>query len=206
MKFVYNGIFILMVLILGYLLGKIGIDSMLNKILEDYQKIDYIQLIGFGSSIVTLILFLTYIIGRYFMIKKMEITLEETVEVSYEAEIFKFNVIEEYNLGELNSEFVYLSSTEPLRWVKFYEYNFNGDKKNNKGKLLEEHRILKNGQALKINTYLTCGIPNYLIEYQRFDYIKGELILSENGKNGNIGQNVMIKHTFKSVLYYLINK
>lgn len=58
----------------------------------------------------------------------MEITLEETVEVSYE------NVIDEYNLGELNSEFVYLSSTEPLRWVKFYEYNFN-DIKNYKGKL-----------------------------------------------------------------------
>lgn len=205
MKFIYNGIFILMVFISGYLLGKVDMETMLYKMLVKYQQLDFIQIIGFGSSIITLILFLTYIVGRYFLIKKMEITLEETVEVLYENKNDRFNVIDEYNLGGLNSEFVYLSSTEPLRWVKFYEYNFN-DENNYKGKLLEEHKILKNGHALKINTYLTCGIPNYLIEYQRFDYIKGELILAEDGKNGNAGQNVMIKHTFKSILYYLINK
>lgn len=73
MKFIYNGIFILLVFILCYILGTVGIDSILEKISVNYQKVDYIQLIGFGSSIVTLILFLTYIVGRYFLIKKWKL-------------------------------------------------------------------------------------------------------------------------------------
>ncbi|MEW4287919.1 hypothetical protein [Rossellomorea marisflavi] len=143
MKYIFNCILVFTVFILGYIFGKIGIDSILNKLLVNYEKIDLIQLVGFGSSIVTLILFVTYIIGRCLLIKKMEITLEETVEVSYKEEIARFSVVEEYNLGNHNSEFIYLSSTEPLRWIKFYEYKYN-DKKNYRGELLEERKVLKN--------------------------------------------------------------
>ncbi|MCM3393716.1 MULTISPECIES: hypothetical protein [Cytobacillus] len=200
MRLIFNGLFILIIFLLGFFFGKIDIEWLWSKV----SGLSYIEIIGFGSSIVTLMLFLSYIIGRYYLIKRMEITLKESVEISYNNDNHNFNVIEEYTLGDLDSEIVYLSSSEPLRWIKFYEYNHNS--KNYKGKLIGEHRVLRNGHALKINTYLTCGIPNYLIEYQRFDFIIGELILAEDGKNGNVSQNLSIKHTFKSILYYLIVK
>lgn len=201
MKFIYNGIFALALFLLGYFFGKFDVKIMVNKIIEKYEIMD---VTSFISSLVTLLLFLAYIFGRILLIKKMEITIEETVNVLRDPENQEFNVVDTYNLGDLNSETIFLYSTEPLRWVKFYEYDFNNEK-NFKGKLVKEHKILKNGEVLQINTYLNDGIPNYLVEYERFDYIKGEIILAENGKNGNSAQPDK-KHNFKSYLYYLISK
>ncbi|MFC0274213.1 hypothetical protein ACFFIX_22960 [Metabacillus herbersteinensis] len=127
MRFVYNGVFILVTFILGYLMGIVGLETFLRMLLLKMSDLDFIEIIGFSSSLISLILFLAYIIGRIILIKKMEVTLNETIELSYENENQKFTVSEEYNLGELNSEFVYLTSTEPLRWIRFYESNSNNE-------------------------------------------------------------------------------
>ncbi|MBT2218624.1 hypothetical protein KK120_22955 [Virgibacillus dakarensis] len=132
---------------------------------------------------------------------KMEITILESLKVCRDNELDNIEVVEEFTLGENNSEAVYLTSDEPMRYIKFYEYDFMNDRN---GNLLHKLGLLKNGYTIKINTYLTCGILNYLIGYQRFDYVKGKVQLGENGKNGLIIENLEIKHTLKSIIYYII--
>lgn len=193
---------IILIFLIGYVLGVLGIENLVMRFVNGLQDLNVIEIIGFASSIVTLILFGTYILGRYLMIKRMEITLLETIEVSHNEELSGFNVVEEFELGENTSEAIYLTSTEPIRDIKFYRYDYQRDKNS---ELLQQYGPLKNGQAIKINTYLTCGIPNYVIEYQRFDYVKGRLALGENGKNGKVAESLEIKHTFRSIVYFLVN-
>lgn len=192
---------VILIFLIGYVFGVLGLEHLILRFIDGFRDFNVIEIIGFASSIVTLILFGTYILGRYLMIKRMEITLLETIEVSRDGEPKGFNVVEEFELGENTSESIYLTSTEPIRYIKFYSYDFQ---RNKNGGLLQQYGLLKNGQAIKINTYLTCGIPNYVIEYQRFDYVKGRLALGENGKNGSVAESLEIKHTFKSIVYFLV--
>lgn len=113
----------------------------------------------------------------------------------------EFKVIDEYDLGDHNSESIYLKSSEPIKYIKFYEYDLHSS---SKGKLLTLHNPLRNGEAIKINTYLACGVPSYKVEYQRYDYIKGQFKVGENGKSGLVIENLEMKLTLNSIIYFLI--
>lgn len=205
MKTLIKNIAILLIFILGYICGNIGIDTILNSFILKLSKLEIIEIIGFTSSIVTLVLFIAYIIGRCFMINQMKVTISETFNLFYNDEETDFKVVEEYDIGENNTEKIYLQSSETLRWIKIYEYEYD-DKNNkfNKGRLVLNHELLRSGFVIKLNTYLPCGMPSYIVEYQRYDFIIGKLELAENGKNGILEEQVSIKHTIKSILYYLV--
>lgn len=182
----------------GYVLGYIG-----PTLINEFKTLNLIDSIAFFSSVVTLLLFLFYLIGRYLLVRKVETFITESIDVTYtfDAENQKNNIVDVIELGENLSETVYLSSIEPIRYIKFYEYDFEG---NRKGKFIDEYLNLRNEQVLEVRTYLPDGIPNYILEYQRFDYVKGKLLLSENGKTGLLVENLELKHTVKSLLYYLV--
>ena len=42
-----------------------------------------------------------------------------------------------------------------------------------------------------------------MIEFERADYIRGTLILQSNGKNGVQEEMIKLKHTWKSIIYYI---
>lgn len=113
-------------------------------------------------------------------------------------------IVEEYNIGDVNSEKIIISSEMPLNWIKIYNCEFD-EKKNTlkKGKLIANHGLLKTRHAISINTYLSCGIPSYLIEFQRYDYLKGRFYIAENGKNDILDEQVTMSHTLASYLYYV---
>ncbi len=94
-----------------------------------------------------------------------------------------------------------ITPSQPLRHLKVYNFDTNKFKK---GKLISTIGPIKNGHTIQINTYLTEGIPNFVIEYQRFDFLIGKLDLVENGKSGVISENLRIRHTIKSFIYYLV--
>lgn len=205
MKILIKNIVILLIFILGYICGNIGKDTILSSFILTLSKLEIIEIIGLASSIISLVLFITYIICRCFMINEMKVTISETFDLFYNDEERDFKVVEEYDIGDNNTEKIYLKSSETLRWIKVYESEYNEkNNKFNKGRLLLNHNLLKRGFAVKLNTYLPCGIPSYIIEYQRYDFIIGELVLAENGKNGILEEQVSIKHTIKSILYYLV--
>ena len=88
--------------------------------------------------------------------------------------------------------------------MKIYEcrYNEKTNRLEKVNKIYNSERIY-NDHALRIDTTITCGIPNYILEFERCDYMNGELILQENGKNGIEEELLIFKHTFRSILYYL---
>ena len=200
MKVVMKFLVLFLTFFIGYAFGVIGLENIIMGLKYELLELSLISTIGFLSSLITMLLFVTYIIGRLLVIKKMEVTMLETLGVSYSGELSGFKVVEEITLGEDDTESIYLTSIEPLREVKVYEYDAESDKP---GELVKHCGLLRNGEALKINTYLPCGIPRYLLEYQRFDYVKGTVILAENGLSG-LTLNEVVKHTLKSYLYYLV--
>lgn len=163
-----------------------------------------ITIIGMLSSIATLILFLVYLIGKYFSIKKQEVLLSETINVCYGSDA-TVKVRGSIDIGEDTSEEIYISSSEPLRYVRLCLYDVEKDLDKQNKSFEKEYSNLKNGQVLQVNTYLACGAPVYYVEYQRFDYVIGRFVLAENGKNGDLMEQLHIKHTRRSILYYLVN-
>lgn len=204
MKSAIKLILAIFIFVIGYICGKIGIDTILSTLIINLSMLNLIEVIGFSSSIATLVLFVLYFCGKYFIIKQMTKTIFEDI-VRNNNTPSDLRIEDEYNIGENNSESIYICPSEPLRWINIYEVHYDSEKRIFiKDKLLAKHGYLRNGYAIKINTYLPCGIPKYMVEYQRYDFIIGSLSLSENGKNGIIDQGLSIKHTFKSLLYYLI--
>ena len=164
MKILIKNIVILLIFILGYICGNIGKDTILSSFILTLSKLEIIEIIGLASSIISLVLFITYIIGRCFMINEMKVTISETFDLFYNDEERDFKVVEEYDIGDNNTEKIYLKSSETLRWIKVYESEYNEkNNKFNKGRLLLNHNLLKRGFAVKLNTYLPCGIPTYII-------------------------------------------
>lgn len=66
MRFLSKSISIVLIFILGYFFGYIGLNNVMLKLIEQIEKISFITLIGVISSIITVILFIAYIAGRIF--------------------------------------------------------------------------------------------------------------------------------------------
>lgn len=158
------------------------------------------------SSILTLVSFMIYFIGRIIRINITKKLRYENLEVYYNSDDCPSNikVVDEYNVGCNNSERLIISSEVPFNWIKIYEYEYDEIRgKFKKGKLIDKHGFLKAGHAIQINTYLPCGMPAYLLEFQRYDYLIGRLCIAENGKNGVLDELVQMSHTIFSYLYYI---
>lgn len=183
------------------LVYNIGLESIITKLIEQFEDTNFVTLMGVISSIITVILFFTYIIGKVFLIKQMEMTIFESLDVSYNTEEKNYKITEVLELGELTNETIYITPSQPLRYLKIYNFDIN---KFSKGKLIANIGPVNNGHTIQINTYLTEGIPNFVIEYQRFDFVLGKLDLVENGKNGVLSENLRNKHTLRSFFYYLV--
>ncbi|MFK4308444.1 hypothetical protein ABH957_003120 [Bacillus sp. RC242] len=201
MRSLGKSISIVLIFILGYLLGHLGLNNVILKLIEQIEKMNFITLIGVISSIVTLILFIAYIAGRIFLIRKMEMTLLESLDISYSSTDKQYNLIEELQVGDNTVEGIFITPSQPLRYIKIYKFDVG---KMEKGELVKEIGPIRNGHSIKINTYLTCGIPKFVLEYQRFDFVIGKLELADNGKNSILTENLLINHTFSSYIYYLI--
>lgn len=162
------------------------------------------QTIGYVSSFVTLISFILYFIGKFIRIKMSKKLRYENIDTYYNTCENNFKIVDEYNIGSSNTERIIISSKVPLNWIKIYEYEYDHVKdKFNKGNLIVSYGFLRAGHALQINTYLSCGVPAYMLEFERYDYLIGSFHFAENGKNGILEECVKISHTFRSYLYYI---
>lgn len=163
------------------------------------------EAIGYISSIATLISFAIYFIGKFIKIKISQKLRYENIEVYYtpdDVSNLNLQIVDEYDIGPINSEKLIVSSEVPINWIKMYECEFD-DKKHNlkKGRLVAKHGFLRAGHAIQFNTYLACGIPSYMLEFERYDYLRGRFDVAENGKNGVLCASM--SHTFRSYLYYI---
>ena len=72
--------------------------------------------------------------------------------------------------------------------------------------MIYSHKNLLPGEALFLNRYYSCGIPNCIIEVITYNYGKASIVLSENGVNGNVNyeNGIQYKYNFFSKIYSLI--
>jgi hypothetical protein len=200
LKRVYSFIIIF---VTGFILGEIDTRPIMNKISHEIAQTNIVSIIGLISSITTLLVFLMYIVGKVYAIKKAEMFLTESFFVRHNNDISDLNITKEVNLDKdiEAHETIYLVSNEPIRNISFYTYDWENDKE---GALIESIGSLKTGEALCIYTLLPCGIPNYIIKYERFDYVIGKLVLSEDGRGLTNFRTPEIKNTMKSYFYHLV--
>jgi len=193
--------------IFGYILGEAELGNFIDYMIEDFSELDYMSLIGLISSLITVVLFIFYIVGKLFLIKQMKVTLFEKFDLAYyqdtknDIQKGNYEIVERLDIGESNNEVIYITPSQPLRYLNIYKFDPNEFKK---GELVNTIGPVANGHTIQINTYLNCGMPSFSIEFQRFDFVKGILFLAENGKTGILSQNLVLKYTFKSYLYYLV--
>ncbi len=163
-----------------------------------------IDRIGHISSIITLVSFMLYLVGRAIRIRLAKEFRTVNIEVIYNQESHSkssYKIVGEYYIGDDYSEKVIIFPDEHLRWVKIYACE-SGAKR---GKLVAQHGLLKKGHAICIYTYLPCGIPSFLVEFQRHDYIKGKFYIAANNKNGILETQVELFYNLASYLYYLVD-
>lgn len=151
--------------------------------------------IGTISSLLTLITFIMYILGKIWVIKINK-------KLYYEA---PFELSEYNNNNNNNSDTFYVISNNPINWYKIYEIdydkNMNIQKKHTK--LISEKKNLRKNALIDVG-YLTCGCPNKILVFERFDYMIGEILLQSPTYDGHIHIHGDMKHTWKSILFYLV--
>ncbi|WP_042224133.1 hypothetical protein [Oceanobacillus manasiensis] len=108
MKVFINSIIIVIIFLLGYILGNKGVENIVSTLIRQYSNTSFVTLVGNIASIITVLLFFTYIIGKVFLIKQMEKTLFESLDVTYIDKENHYKITEVINLGELTNEKVYI--------------------------------------------------------------------------------------------------
>ncbi len=144
-----------------------------------------------------------YLVGKIYSIKKAEMFLTESFFVRHDDDTSHLNIGKEITLDEDMEayETIYLVPNDVIREIQFYTYDWENHKE---GEWIESAGALRAGEVLCINTYLASGIPNYIIKYERFDYVIGTLVLQEEGRGLSNFRTPEIKHTWKSYFYHLI--
>lgn len=161
------------------------------------------NIIGNIASIATIILFVFYFIGRFWIILLEKEKIYEKVDVFYDQnKLNKYEIVERYPLEKDSNTFIIITPTErAYNFFKIYEYD---DNLNTKKCIYEKHDRIYPGSSILINADLQECITKYVINFERNDYMIGEMDLSSNRKNGVQEELIKCKHTWKSLLYYIV--
>ena len=160
-------------------------------------------MLGNIASIATLILFVIYFIGRIISLIIEKKVIYEKIDIYIKEEDIPkdLKISDEYRCEHEGEILIITPYEKSYNWLAIYECKYNENLK--KVKELKKFEKIMNNTSIRIDTVLTCGIPLYIIEFERSDFIKGTLILQSNGKNGIQEEMLTFHHTWKSVIYYL---
>ena len=163
-------------------------------------------MLGNIASIATLILFVIYFIGRIISLIIEKKVIYEKIDIYIKEEDIPkdLKISDEYRCEHEGEILIITPYEKSYNWLAIYKFKYNEKNKNlKKVKELKKFEKIMNNTSIRIDTVLTCGIPLYIIEFERSDFIKGTLILQSNGKNGIQEEMLTFHHTWKSVIYYL---
>ena len=164
-------------------------------------------MLGDIASIATLILFIIYFIGRIITITiEKNIRLESIDTFEFEEQIPKnIKIVDEFRENENYKEILILTpKVNYYNWIKVYSCKY--DEKTNrikKGKELYKTGIINNNTSFRFDTIISHGIPRYIIEFERNNFIKGDIEVVYNGKNGVQEELIKYHHSVKSIIYIL---
>lgn len=157
-------------------------------------------MLGDIASIATLLLFVIYFIGRIITIIMVKpIWNDKIVDCDSATDI-----VDEYKIDETGCKTA-LTTTNGIRNVKIYSVEFDPEEGviYSSKKLLYEKEFLNVGQSIVIHADLSDCIPQIIVEYETIEYMKVTIHWVDNCKNGVMSEIPTMKHTLKSILYYL---
>ncbi len=161
----------------------------------------------------TLISLISFILGFWAYAISKFIALFDAVKIIDNQMLIIDGIIDEnFRTGEIyqydievgnakTGEELTLKTQKLIRYIRIYEMDIDNNFK--KGKIVAQYKYLSPPRMILLKMDIPCGIPNYILEYQRDDYIISSLIIGYNGKNGYTAENVKLKHSGKSIVYYL---
>lgn len=176
---------------------------------------DKIQYWGYLSSIATCISLLLYIIGNF-----ISGLLSFHYSKRYNGELFVWHPNEETlkNYYIIHKEEGYIPNEDGgvdklmiasegiLLNVKAFQVSWEKGNVFRKEKELFSYNRLSQKECIVLSTLLPEGIPNIKLEWETPTYMKASLILSYNGRTGNIYESIEYKHNIKSFIYYVFNR
>ena len=162
-------------------------------------------MLGDFASIATLILFVIYFIGRIITIFRTKALYSDEVNIETVGLTQNhYDIVDSIELEENPYNSFILTSRQGIYRVKVYKLkydkglNYIGKKEN-----VYEYPFLNIGQSLEFRLTIPDVLTKYELEYIASDFRKVSVRLIENAKNGVVSQSARVRHTFKSVLYYM---
>lgn len=184
-------------------------------------------MLGDIASIITVVLFIAYIIGRLWSLKKaLEFMQEEFAvmnvdpdneDIDVNEEELYFELIDDvdadderedgFEEAEERGEIISIKSKVSMLWFKVLRIPYD-DEGNElpEGKAepeIESEQPIRENVPIYIRTEIPEGYPTYRFRYQRADYIICSFDLDYNGRSGGMAPtNYKLKHTALSYLFY----
>jgi len=161
--------------------------------------------IGNWASLITILLFIFYIIGRIIRIYIEGKYIHEKIIWcrSNEPDIDKKYNIKEHICLDPKSKFgfVIMPKNSVIKKIKIYEYN---DESNEKGKCIVNKNVFLNEEyGIFVQTDNPELLVNYFMVFKRIDGMTCKFKIRSNTKNGISEELIECHHNFWSVLYYL---
>lgn len=163
------------------------------------------NLLGDCASVLTIVLFVFYIIGRIIRICIEGKYIHEKIIWcrSDEPDIDRKYIIKENICLDPKSKFgfVIMPKNSAIKNIKIYEFN---NEENKKGKcIVDEDVFLNEGYGIFVQTDNPELLVNYYMEFKRTDGMTCKFKIRSNTKNGVNEELIECHHNISSVLYYL---
>lgn len=163
-----------------------------------------IEVVGFVSSIATLILFVIYFVGRLIAIFRYRDLFEDEILFLNNDEDFKnYNVIQNFQLVPECNTFVIVRSKSGIYSLKINRLKKKNDFDIVGRKTVEKIKFLNVGESIAIEVPIPEIFCEYEIEYITPDYRKVIYPIKDNLKSGVNSEFIRPKHTLKSILFFL---
>lgn len=170
---------------------------------------DWFEAASPWANFCTLFLFLIFVVGKIWILKRNKDLYEDRIDEHIEKEDKDYN--RQFLLG--GKQIVKISSPEGIYDINVYKIE-KWNKTNTKVKKKKvvdkdqedniQHPLkLNKNDEVYIKTDLAETLPLFQVEIIKYDYTKIILELAENGKVGGLADNKKVKWGLKSYLYYL---
>lgn len=166
---------------------------------------DFSSTISLIASVATLILFIFYFVGRAIIMRAdCKLFTDEIKQIPPDSDEMEYNIVDVFG-GAVDQSWPFvLTAQETIRNVQFYEYEYDAEYNQTGKTLLGTYPLLNAHQSLLFFTREAELIPWHCVHYTAKDFRRVEFDLIMNGKNGVMSDNVHIRHTLKSIIYYLV--
>ena len=163
------------------------------------------NIIGNVSSVVTLFLFVIYIIGHLWRIIVSRNLLYEKFQMENMSNDEVEKVDKLIDLSGDNGEIFSVSSPNGIRKISLYKCKYIEETNClEKEQLVSEFSNVNINEKVYVRGVIPEGVPNTYVELEKTDYVKIGFAVATSGKNGEfVKVDYKCKMTLKSWIYYM---